>query len=340
MRNPSIHQNNNTVERYCQYLVKDIIPSGEVLTDTAHDGSERPWREKKMNNLRLAEVYGEFDEVKQARLLDCGKYLDFKVYADGKKKLHSMSSCRVRLCPICAWRRSLKTFYNNLEITRYLQKDHNYNFIFLTFTIRNVWGPELGSALDEINKAINRLYLRPEWKKAVKGACRCLEVTHNVKKSSEWYNSFHPHVHFMVAVNKSYFTSRAYLTQKKWADLWASVMHIDYEPHVYVEKCYGTMEKAVAECSKYSVKDAEYIIPEEWDLTVETVKLLDEVLANRRLISYSGCFKVARAALKLEDEETGSLVNVGEPGEENTEKDYIIQTYYWYSGYRQYVSIN
>ena len=291
--------------------------------------------------MKLAEIYAYVDPSKQLRLVDCGKFLEFKLFSDGSKKLHSMTSCRVRLCPICAWRRSLKTFYNNIRIVNYLKEKHNYEFIFLTLTVRNCWGHELKQTLDWLDESVHRMYERPEWKKAVKGACRCVEVTHNLKKDSPWYDSFHPHMHYMIAVNKSYFTSKNYLSFQKWRDLWISCTGIDYIPDIKVNKCYGTSAKAIAECSKYATKDTEYVIPGEWRLSVKTVALLDEVLANRRMLTYTGCFRAAKRILKLEDEENGSLVNVGEDDEdEKIELDFVKQTYCWYSGYKQYVSID
>ena len=338
MNAPLFCKNDTIRELYCQYLENNLPFEGEVLQDKTSEGNEKPWREKKLMNENLAKVYGEIDEKKQARLLDCGKFLEFKVYADGTKKLHSMSSCRVRLCPLCAWRRSLKMFHNNLEIVKYLMTQKDYAFIFLTLTVKNCNADELTATIDHLAKAVNRLYLRPEWKKAVKGACKALEVTHNVNRKSKYFDTFHPHMHFILCVNKSYFTSSSYLSHKKWVDLWQSVLHVDYRPIVNVKKCYDTAEKAVAECSKYSVKSVEYVIPEDWVLSVNTVRVLDKALANRRLISYSGVFKTAKQILCLEDEETGSLIDVGD-AVDKLDEPFVLQSYYWYSGYRQYISI-
>lgn len=338
----SIFKQNNRFKNICQQILdtSHVTPSGEILVDIDKKGEERPWQEKKERNMKLAEIYAYVDPSKQLRLVDCGKFLEFKLFSDGSKKLHSMTSCRVRLCPICAWRRSLKTFYNNIRIVNYLKEKHNYEFIFLTLTVRNCWGHELKQTLDWLDESVHRMYERPEWKKAVKGACRCVEVTHNLEKDSPWYDSFHPHIHYMIAVNKSYFTSQNYLSFQKWRDLWISCTGIDYIPRMKVNKCYGTSAKAIAECSKYSTKDVEYVIPGEFNLSVKTVDILDKALANRRLLTYTGCFRAAKRILKLEDEENGSLVNVGEDDDEKIELDFVKQTYCWYSGYKQYVSID
>lgn len=330
-----MQDNNIKMRRVCQVPFDEL--EGEVLTDIARNGKERPWRRKKVMNMTLADAYDVFNPSKASRLRDCAKFLQFRHYLDGTIKLHSMSSCRVRLCPMCAWRRSLKTYYNNLKIVRYLQGNKQYQYLFVTLTVRNCRAHDLNATLDELSKAVNRFNKRPEIMAAFKGTCRCLEITHNVDKSSEWYDTFHPHYHLICAVNPSYFKSAAYLSQAKLTEIWRSCCALDYTPVCHIERFYGTLEKAVAESSKYSTKDTEYIIPEDWDFTVKTVQILDEALHGRRLINYTGVMKQARAILKLEDEETGSLVDVGDT--EASDLPYEIVTYYFYSGYKQYLSI-
>lgn len=323
-------------ERYCQEPLEQI--TGEVLCDKAPNGKERPWREKKVKNMKLAEAYDCFNESKASRLRDCAKYIQFRRYLDGTMRLHTMNSCRVRLCPICAWRRSLKTFYNNLKIVRFLAEKKNFKYIFVTLTVRNCRAHELKQTIDNMSLAMNRFNKRPEILAAFKGTCRCLEITHNVDKSSPNYDTYHPHYHMICCVNPSYFKSSAYLSQAKLTELWQSCIAADYKPIVHIESFHGSLEKAVAESSKYSTKDVEYIMPDDWDFTVNTVKLLDEVLRNRRLINYTGCMKDARAFLRLQDEETGSLVDVGE-SEPSKEEAFNIVSFYFYNGYRQYLSL-
>jgi plasmid rolling circle replication initiator protein Rep len=70
-------------------------------------------------------------------------------------------------------------------------------------------------------------------------------------------------------------------------------------------------------------------------LTVSAVGILDAALSSRRLIAYGGNCLKAQRALKLEDADSGDLVNVGDA----VEKDgltYEIVTYAWNTGYRQY----
>lgn len=315
----------------------------QVLQDISGTGSERPWREKKMKNELLAIAYDSINPSKANRLRSCGSYLAFREYPDGTKKLDSMSSCRVRLCPICSWRRAMRTYGNVREITDYISENYNYQYILLTLTIRNCEPEDLNSTIDYLFESFNRFCLLKAFKQAVQGWYRALEITHNLEN-----NTFHPHFHLILAVRPSYFTSRYYLSQAAWRDMWARSARLNYAPQVDVRRVKNkTDEKgneivdlagACAEIAKYTVKDSDYIIPDDWDLTVDTVRLLDWTLANRRLIGYGGIFKDVRKLLKLQDEDTGDYINVGDNLIDVSDKNYKLVTYYWYSGYRQYIS--
>lgn len=90
-------------------LSQDNLPElAEQLSDKGRGGKERPWRAYKMANELLAMAYDDVDGKKADRLRACGKVLTFLVDEYGKKKLTNAESCRVRLCPLCTWRRSLK----------------------------------------------------------------------------------------------------------------------------------------------------------------------------------------------------------------------------------------
>lgn len=330
--------NNITNRPYCQEPLDQL--TGEILCDKTEKGKERPWREKKVRNMKLAEAYDLFDSSKAARLRDCAKYLKFRRYLDGTMKLHHMNSCRVRLCPVCAWRRSLRTYYNNLKIVRFLKEKKDYQYIFVTLTVRNCRAHELKKTIDDMQLAINRFNKRPEILAAFKGTCRCLEITHNVDVNSPNFDTYHPHFHMICAVNPTYFKSKAYLSQARLTELWASCLAVNYTPVCNIKRCYGSLEKAVAESSKYATKDVEYILPDKWDFTVQTVKTLDDVLRNRRLVNYTGIMREAKAILKLEDEEKGNLIDVGEEmSDKDKDEAYTLVSYYFYNGYRQYISI-
>ena len=63
---------------------------------------------------------------------------------------------------------------------------------------------------------------------------------------------------------------------------------------VDVRKIKGDTAKAVAEATKYAAKSKDYIVLDDWDLTVETVRGLDKALHKRRLVGFGGLLAEAR----------------------------------------------
>lgn len=312
-----------------------------------------------MANELLSIAYESINRKKSERLKACGKVLSFTVDRQtGQKVLTNAESCRVRLCPICSWRRSLKNFWNTIKIVKWLKANENrqevgkFSYIFITLTVKNCRGDELSTTIDDLFSAVKRLYERKEIKKAFRGMVRNLEITHNINPDSKDYDTFHPHFHMIAAVRPSYFASKDYLSKKRIAEIWKESLRVDYDPVVDVRRVKarsGTSgtgsdpddcgaAQAVAECSKYAAKAADYIIPDDWDLTVETVRVLDAALDRRRLINYSGIFRDVKQILSLEDAEDGDLVKVGEDMPKLSDDTYT-ETYWWYSGYRQYYRI-
>ena len=322
-------------DQYSPPLAESQVEQG-ILSDKSSTGRERPWREKKLANEMLSIAYGEVNERKAERLVECANFVRFKIKADETKKLKHMNSCRVRLCPMCAWRRSMKVQRHTIQILDAMAGD--YAYIFLTLTVRNCAGEQLCSTIDLMMDAWKRLIQRKQFKQAVKGWYRGLEVTHNTNWRSKSYGTYHPHFHTLLAVNKSYFTGKEYLSKAAWTAMWQECLRVDYEPIVYVQKVTGTTSAAVAEAAKYTVKDGDYIIPDDWDLTVSAVRILDAALDNRRLVAYGDVMKEWHKKLNLDDEMDGDLVNVGdeETDAELTDRE---EVYFWHTGYSQYIRI-
>lgn len=369
-----LYWGNNTMNslKIQALAAEEIFTPDMVLNDVSASGRARDWRGKKVANELLAVAYDSVNASKAARLRDCGKCLTYRQYDDGSRVLHSMSSCRVRLCPICTWRRSLKVFSQTSEIVDFISKKYDYQYIMLTLTVQSVSGEQLSDTIDNMMRAWRRMINLKRIASACKGWYRALEITHDIYPyiTEEMYNgcpdkhiksrrkfyeanglqigdknpnydTFHPHIHALICVNKSYFTSRDYLSHDAWVQAWKLSARLEYTPVVDVRRVQGNtsqeLNRAVCEVAKYSVKGNDYIIPDDWDLTVDTVRLLDAALDNRRLVAYGGVLREVKQILKMDDEEDGSLVNVGDNEDEHSkEESYRLVHYWWYSGYRQY----
>lgn len=310
-----------------------IPPIGEALDDRSASGRRRPWREYKMSNELLSAAYEDVDARKAERLRDCASWLVYTTEPGSNRKvLETANFCRVRLCPICSWRRSLKAQAQMMQVADYLAKgEERYSYILLTLTVRNVTADSLAGELDHLMGAWNKMSQRRQVRDAVCGYYRALEITHNLRD-----DTYHPHYHVLFAVRPSYY-HKGYISQARWTELWQEALRCDYTPVVDVRRVKGADAAAIAEVAKYAVKTADYIVPDDWNLTVDTVRLLDKVLNHRRLLSFGGCIAEARRRLQLDDIEDGDLLHLDNEVEDAGEGGKIM--YVWYSGYRQYYGV-
>lgn len=308
-------------------FITEEFENQEILIDKSLTGYSRPWRDKAVSRESLADIYESFEPQKAKRLRDCAQWLRFDVGSNGCKRLASAFFCRLRLCPMCVWRRSLKVFNQVFKIMKALE--NNYSFIFLTFTTQNCSPDELQKTIDDFMYGWRLFSKQKNFKTVIEGYYRAFELTHNIEN-----NTYHPHFHCVFAVNKSYFTDKTYISSKRWRELWRNCMKLDYEPWVYVKKCYGDLSNSVAEVAKYSVSEDDYIIPNNKKLSLETVKLLDKVLNKRRFVSLGGVFKSVHKKLNLDDAESGDLSDIGSLKLDLP--DFSQEDYFWHVGYRQY----
>lgn len=298
----------------------------QVLADKSATGKTRNWALHKLHSGYISLAYEEIDPKKSERMKNCAQWLAFWRKEDGSMKLHDARFCRVRLCPICQWRRSLKTFAQMSQVLD-IAKSDGYQFIFLTLTMKNCTGDTLSDELTHLLVSFNRLTKYKDVQKAVKGYYRGCEVTHNTQT-----DEYHPHIHAILAVRTAYFNGQTYISQAKWAELWKRALQVDYDPIVDVRKCKGGT-KAIAEACKYAVKPSDILNMDDWDMTVDTLRVLDKALENRRFVGLGGIIKDIHKTLHLDDMEEGDLVHIeGDQTAEPTAEEVI---YFW-NGYSQY----
>lgn len=312
-----------------------------ILSDKTKIGEERPWKDKKLRSIKLSDSYKRLGVDKRAlRVKECGTFLEFKRFHDKSLKLNASNFCMDRLCPLCAWRRSLKIFGQTSKIMDKALEEQKYRFLFLTLTAKNVYGEDLSVELDQMFKAFNLFTKRKQIKDSITGWFRALEVTHNIDKKSKNFDTYHSHFHVILMVRDKYFKKKElYLKQSDFTDIWKSCLGIDYTPIVHVEAFKNSTSKAVAEASKYTVKDNDYLIEDDFELTDSAVYTLSKALRNRRLVAFGGRLKEISKELKLDDAVDGDLVNTNNDDEIREDLDYIIERYCWNVGYSQYTKI-
>lgn len=294
---------------------------------------------KKMDNIPLIESYerlGMYDKAQ--KVYWCGSQLDFRIPEDSSEapKLYRANFCKDRLCSCCTWRRTMKVFGQVSQVMDVIQD--KYAFIFLTLTIRNTSAEKLSKAIDELQAGFRNLIRSPTMKKAIKGTFKALEITYHPENLRDV--EYHPHLHVICAVNKSYFKSRDYISHEKLVELFQKACKLDYKPSVRIEKVKPektqkkgeiNLKKAVCEVTKYTVKTSE-ITTGCFDEIDRAVKTYSRALASRRVCAFSGIFKEVARELELDDLNDGDLVNTDNE-KVRTDIGYLIVSYKWQVGY-------
>ncbi|MDM0907084.1 protein rep, partial [Clostridium perfringens] len=245
-----------------------------------------------------------------------------------------------RFCPMCSWRMACKDSLEISILMEHLRKEEGKEFIFLTLTTPNVTAEELEREIKRYNKAFEKLLKRKEIKIIVKGYIRKLEVTYQKEKyitKELWnrkkdyylkkglligdlepnYDTYNPHFHVVIAVNKSYFTDKDYyISRERWLKLWQLSTGDDSITQVDVRKATIGDYKEVYELAKYSAKDSDYLISKP------VFETFYKALKGKQVLVFGGLFKDAHKMYKLGELDVYKKQN---------EIEYVYKLYYnWF----------
>lgn len=306
-----------------------ICPDCQELSDISGAGKNRPWKQKKMQALRLADLYAEFDESKSERMKRCGDFLTFA--REGEKlKLKQGMFCKIRLCPMCQWRRSRKIHTQMTNIMNVLQTQGEYVPIAVNPTVRNCQAEELPAEITRLLRGWRKIWRDPLVEEKTVGWYRALEITYN--RATKTY---HPHLHCILIGQKHYY-KRGQIPVEHIAGLWKKGCGIDYNANL---KMYALRKKHDQDWAEAMLEFAKYTTPETWDIMprdqadkqelVGVAKTLDNALRGRRLIGLGGELANLHHLLNLSDMEDGE--EDWKPGDDiHTDEDFI--RYVWRAG--------
>ena len=236
------------------------------------------------------------------KICTCGTYIGFNSNENENLSVTSANFCRQRLCPMCQRRRSLRT-YSAVSKVYELANKTGYQFLHVVLTVPNCPAAALNKTCDFLFKQSSLLFrksedvhtkaackgnedikkLRRNIKNSFKGVFRALEITFNDRLSIDHPFAFHPHLHCLIAVKKSYFTSRDYISHEKLQKVWGTLTGIE-NVQVFIGRVTDQCA-SIAEVAKYAVK------PFKGDVTVEVLETLHKALFNRRLVQTFGIFR-------------------------------------------------
>lgn len=279
---------------------------------------DKPWDIHGSERDSIAETYLSRDYKAYAeKILNCSQFLEFSIGLSSQDaltlKLQSAKFCRIRYCPVCQWRRSLKWRARFFEALPKLFDDYpKVKFIFLTLTVKNCSLDELSSTIKHMNKAWKKLTNRKQF--PALGWIKSLEVT----KSKDL--TAHPHFHCLLAVSDDYFR-HYYLSQSIWQELWCKSLKVDYDPIVNVKKIkpkLGQDERsglmaAVCETLKYSVKPSDLNDDPDW-----LIGLTDQ-MRNLRTVNVGGILKPYLSDIGQESD-SEDLIHIESESDSDTEQ--------------------
>lgn len=286
---------------------------------------------EKKKRIRRTRKYGEgrLTEGTLERMDDCGSFWEFA--ADEtmeKKRTLRTNRCKSRWCPRCAWLQARKDAFKIATLMKWIKeqgegREKGKEFLFLTLTAPNVKADKLKEAITEYNLNFKKLTKRKEVEGVINGYMRKLEVTYNkepiitpemwhgnrekhIKSMRKYfqslglhigdanpnYDTYHPHFHVLVAVNKSYFKSASYITPQTWLSLWRDVMGDTSITQVKAQRVIANSGKEIGEMAKYAAKDEDYTFSQE------VFDVFYKALAGRQTATYSGLFAEAHKMYK------------------------------------------
>lgn len=289
---------------YINSTTGEIVCQEDIENYELNDG-RRDWKKRKKMTLRVADLMYNYDPERAEIIRNCGTYLEFARFGDGSEKLRHANFCRQRLCPMCQWRRSIKLRVQADQIYKLLE-ERGYKHVFLTLTVRNCTAQELPFTVERIFQSAAKLKRQKIYRNAVRGAYRAFEITYNPDE-----NTYHPHFHLLLTVEGDYFNKENpyYITHDMIMQAWRKVAELDYDPYVHIEgiklKENQSMTAACVEICKYPTKSAEIF-------SATVLQTIDYALRGRRLIEWSGIDADVRRELKLDDIETGNLIQTQE----------------------------
>ena len=305
-----------------------------ILVDRTKSGNIRPWREKKIDNVRYWELLHILEFKKAERVRDCAEILEYKLDIEtSEMNLFKVWFCKSRLCPMCNWRRTMKHGIQTQKvIAGVIKQKPKARWLFLTLSVKNVYdGAALNESLSAMTKGFNRMMKYKKVAKNMIGFMRATEVTVNSVD-----NSYNQHMHVLLCVEPSYFKNKEnYIAQKEWTAFWKRAMKLDYDPVVDVRairpknKNKSDIKSAIDETAKYPVKHTDFMTDDE-EKNLKRVSDLEKGLHRKRLISYGGSLKEIHKKLNLDDAEDGDLVRTSEEEKEVDENAYsIIAVWNW-----------
>lgn len=295
------------------------------------------WDNHRTDTHKVAQIYAQNAEFERLgeRMSFCSSWLLFGY--DDALRLKQAPFCRVRGCPVCQWRKSLRWKAMMYDVYDKLKQDYpTHRWLFLTLTAKNCPINELRDTLGAMNGAWNRLRLRKEFSSVV-GWIRTTEVTRDTKHPN---THAHPHFHAILLVKPSYFKGGNYIKQMDWVRVWGECMRVNYLPNVDIRTVRprkqgdDPVKSAIVETLKYAVKPSDMI----GDETAPAMDWFYEYTRQVHKLRFVTSGGVLKNALKPQDDITHQEMITPDGEQDQTEQtDKRRLNFTYYPTHRKYI---
>lgn len=248
---------NTYTDTDCQSPFVGVVPGAGQSSLSADNPEASTWADYKHQADVVAWAYRSHEAPKvrrwAERITDCGRHLTYGYvpHPEGyRRELVTARLCRVRTCPICQWRRSLKlTAEVGERLHKICQPGNGMVAMMLTLTIRNCDVSDLRSTIKAMLRAWSKLTRRVIFAGVTHWA-RSVEVT---RGRAYVAGDAHPHMHIMLVMPQAAATPDV-LDTTRWAREWQDLLELDYLPVCDIRAINQTSKGGIREVLKYAVK--------------------------------------------------------------------------------------
>lgn len=185
---------------------------------------------------------------------------------------------------LASWDRTLELAYFNHHVITEVHKKQQVNWLSVDLGLENITEEQINQVLDKMLIGFNRLCKYKSVQQANLGYFRMLDIL----KTGDMY---HPRIHVLLPMIKSYFQGRYYIKYDDWISLWSRASQIENGLYVKVKVVNG--------------KDDNREILQEKLLTFreqrsEISLRKSKIITSRRLVGYSKLLKDVMEQLKSE----------------------------------------
>ncbi len=237
------------------------------------------------------------------RMSQCGDYIaSKKCAACGKVHISTQYRCRDKMCPLCAWRLGQQRLAHMCDITGYImQTNPAQKWYMMTLTVKNCHLSALNNTVKEMSRMWNRVTARAEFKRAVLGWARSLEITYSDDSGA------HPHYHILLQVDNEYFNAATasgliLLWLQSAQTLTAARPAQDIRPIVQSHQALTADDLlgALTETYKYMVKQSDTV-----NMSVDNFRLFVSQISGLRACAFGGQIKAIKRKMAKDFELLG-----------------------------------